>query len=313
MLKRIFNVLLPMVGALVWSVSTLATTYTMPPNGSDIVGEVFTIEAERGDTLIKLAEEYNVGIHEMMEANADVNPENLRQGQRIVIPTAYILPPFRDGIVINMAELRLYYFSRDKKHVYTYPVGLGRREWRTPIVDSTVVRKKAQPTWYVPDSIHDFVLEQTGKELPESIPPGPDNPLGDYAIYMAKRGYLIHGTNQPWTVGKLVSSGCIRLLAPDIEELYNNVGVGDKVRIIHYPYKLGWNNNKLYLEAHVPVNIDDPISHLNIISADTAVRDAVKGRDTKVNWNRFDQAIHNQLGLPIAISEPTAHSLAANN
>lgn len=313
MLKHKFNLISLVFSTLLWTTGSLATTYSMPPVGSDIVGQVITVEAQSGDTLLKIANDYNIGWHEIMEANPDVNPNHLRWGQRVVIPTAYILPPFRDGIVINLAELRLYYFSPDKKYVYTYPVGLGRKEWRTPIVDSVVVNKKEDPTWYVPNSIRDFVFEQTGKELPEFMGPGPDNPLGKFAIYMQKAGYLIHGTNQPWSVGKLVSSGCIRLFPDDIEELFNNVHIGQKVRIIHYPYKLGWNEGKLYLEAHIPVNIDDPISHLNIISADDAIRDAVKGHDVKVNWERAEQTIEHQLGIPVAISDTSQASVATNN
>jgi L,D-transpeptidase ErfK/SrfK len=250
-----------------------------------------------------------------MEANPEIQyPNELRSGQTVVIPTAYILPPFRDGIVINLAELRLYYFTRDHKYVYTYPVGLGRKEWRTPVVDSTVVGKKKDPVWYPPESIRDFVFEEVGKELPEVMGPGPDNPLGHYAIYMAKHGYLIHGTNQPWSVGKLVSSGCIRLLPDDIEQLFHAVSNGQKVRIIHYPYKLGWSNGRLYLEAHVPVNMSDPISHLNIVSADDAIRDAMKKHPVRVDWERADQAIQHQLGIPVAISnKPNSAPVAINN
>ena len=313
MLKRIFCTGWLPLALLSCSTWALATTFPMPPKGSDIVGQIITVEAQWGDTLLKIANDYNIGWHEIMEANPDVNPQGLHSGQRIVIPSAYILPPYRDGIVINLAELRLYYFTRDKKYVYTYPVGLGRREWRTPIVDSSIVSKKKDPTWIAPESIREYVYQQTGKILPDYIGPGPENPLGSYAIYMAKAGYLIHGTNQPWSVGKLVSSGCIRLQEADIEELYFAVSMGQKVRIIHHPYKLGWNNGMLYLEAHVPVNIADPISHLNIISADDAIRDAVKGHQFKVNWNQVDQTIQHQLGIPVAIGEKPSTSVAANN
>ncbi len=313
MLKR-FSIALGLAQAL-WLCSTgiLATTYPMPHKGSDIVGQILTVEAESGDTLLKIANDYNIGWHEIMEANPDANPQYLHSGQRIVVPTAYILPPFRSGIVINLAELRLYYFTRDKKYVYTYPVGLGRKEWRTPIVDSTIVNKKEHPTWFVPESIREFVYAQTGKELPDYIGPGPENPLGDYAIYMAKAGYLIHGTNQPWSVGKLVSSGCIRLQAEDIEELFHAVSIGEKVRIVHYPYKLGWNDSQLYLEAHVPVNISDPISHLNMVSADDAVRDAVKGHNFKVDWDKVDQTINHQLGVPVAIGSKASSTVVTND
>ncbi len=185
--------------------------------------------------------------------------------------------------------------------MYTYPVGLGRREWRTPLFETSVSRKQADPTWHVPNSIRDYVFEQTGKELPDAIPPGPDNPLGPYAIYLVKPGYLIHGTDQPWSVGRLVGSGCIRMQNTDVEQLFNMVDKGDKVRVVHLPYKIGWNKGKLYLQAHVPVNINDPISHLNVVSVDAALRDSVKGKNYQIDWDRVNRAVSHQMGVPISI------------
>ncbi len=299
MRTRIFQLTLAVSG-LVWSSISLATTYPMPTQG-DIVGQIFSVEAHSGDTLSKIANEYGLGWHEILEANPNVSPENLREGENILVPAAFILPKYREGIVINLAELRLYYFSRDKKHVYTYPVGLGRREWRTPLFETTVSHKTANPTWHVPPSIHDYVFESTGKELPESIGPGPDNPLGLYAIYLQKSGYLIHGTDQPWSIGRLIGAGCIRMHNESVEELFNMIQKGEKVRVVHMPYKIGWNQGKLYLQAHVPVNINDPISHLNVVSVDAALRASVKGKNYNINWDRVNRVVEHQMGVPISI------------
>lgn len=278
-----------------------ATTFEMPPAGEDIIGHSFSIKARGGDTLASVGEDFGIGFHEMEEANPGINKKRMREGQHVVIPAAYILPRYREGIVINIAEVRLYYFTKDGKYVHTYPVGLGRAEWRTPIADTKVVRKKIKPTWYVPDSIRDFVFEQTGNLLPDSIPPGPENPLGPFAIYLQKSGYLIHGTNQPWTIGKLISSGCVRMHNADVEELYNLVQVGDPVRIVHYPYKVGWKNNVMYIESHVPVNLKEPTNNLNVVSVDEAIQKATQHRQANIEWKHVDVATHENRGMPYAI------------
>ena len=298
MVKRIFTIL---AFILILPTVSLATVYNIPPKGNDVIGEVFVIEAHSGDTIMKLAEQYKLSLHELAEANPKINPKKLRAGEHVVIPSAYVLPIFRSGIVINLAELRLYYFDNEHHKVYTYPVGLGRREWRTPTASARVTRKQKDPTWYVPESIADFVFEQTGRVLPNSIPPGPENPLGQHAIYMSLHGYLIHGTNQPWSVGQLISSGCIRLYNEDVAELFNLVKIGDPVHIIHYPYKAGWHNNQLVLEAHVPMTIDDPISKLNVLSIDKAISLSTKGQHANVNWNYIDKIVHHPTGMPIIV------------
>lgn len=281
--------------------SANATVFEMPPAGDDIVGHSFAIKARGGDTLVSIGEDFGIGYHEMKEANPRIKSQSLREGQHVIIPNAYILPRYRKGIVINIAEVRLYYFTKDGKYVYTYPVGLGRAEWRTPIADTKVVRKQAKPTWYVPDSIRDFVFEQTGNLLPDFIPPGPENPLGPFAIYLQKAGYLIHGTNQPWSIGKLISAGCIRMHNADVEELYNLVQVGDPVRIVHHPYKVGWQDGVMYLESHVPVNLDEPASSLNELSVDEAIQKALLHHQAKIDWKYVDLATHENRGMPYAI------------
>lgn len=297
MVKRIFTLFF----LLALPTASFSAVFNMPRNGNDVVGQYFTVEAHSGDTLISIGADYDIGLHEMLEANPNVNPKRLRAGQKVIIPSAYILPKFRKGIVINLAELRLYYFDHSGKHVYTYPVGLGRREWRTPTGTAKVNRKQKDPTWYVPESIADFVFEQTGRILPDFIPPGPENPLGHHAIYITLPGYLIHGTNQPWSIGKLISSGCIRLYNEDVAELYDMVKIGDPVHIIHHPYKVGWKDGDLFLEAHVPVTIDDPINKLNVLSVDRAIRETVKERNVRIDWHRVDRIVRRPSGIPIPV------------
>lgn len=178
--------LLPMV---------LASEYTMPPIGDDIIGQNYTITVQIKDSLTAIREKHDVSYEELIEANPAINFYKLKVGQKVIIPKQFILPKFRRGIVINIPELRLYYFTPDGKNVYTFPIGLGREGWRTPIAAAQVVSKNEDPVWYVPKSIRDYVLNKTGEELPTSVPPGPKNPLGKYALYLSLNGYLIHGTN----------------------------------------------------------------------------------------------------------------------
>ncbi|MDX1919194.1 MAG: L,D-transpeptidase family protein, partial [Candidatus Caenarcaniphilales bacterium] len=155
--------------------------------------------------------------------------------------------------------------------------------------------------WHVPESIHDFVFEQTGRVLPESMPPGPENPLGKYAIYLTLSGYLIHGTNQPWSVGKLISSGCIRLHNADMAELYPLAKIGDPVYIIHHPYKAGWKDGTLFLEAHVPVTIDDKLGKLNILSINQTMKAYLKDNRYQIDWHLVDRIIKHPNGIPNAV------------
>lgn len=298
MVKRIFTTV---VFTFALPSMVYAAAYNMPAPGNDIVGEYYIVEANPGETLISIGANYDIGLHEMLEANPNISPQHVRAGQKVVIPTAYILPKFRQGIVINLAELRLYYFDNASNKVYTYPVGLGRREWRTPTAEAKISAKVNDPVWHVPESIADFVFEQTGRVLPEAMPPGPENPLGKHALYLTLNGYLIHGTNQPWSIGKLISSGCIRLHNADMDELFELAKVGDPVYIIHHPYKVGWKGGTLYLEAHVPVSIDDPLGKLNILSINQVLKEYLRDSNYRVDWHLVDRIIKHPNGIPNAV------------
>jgi L,D-transpeptidase ErfK/SrfK len=289
----------------IFSLVASAAEYDMPSPGNDLIGRNYTITVRRGNNLTSIRKQNGVSYDELLVANPNINFYKLRVGQKVIIPKQFILPKYRRGIVINTAELRLYYFTPDGKYVYTYPAGLGRIDWRTPLTSATIVRKAEHPVWHVPDDIRDYVLEKTGELLPESVPPGPKNPLGNYALYLSKSGYLIHGTNRPRSVGTFISSGCIRLLREPIHQLYQDAQVGTQVHIIHYPYKAGWRGNKLYLESHVPIKgyLEQADSPLNETNVQEAIYEAIHLRPAKINWESVSRTIKNHRGIPKPIGE----------
>lgn len=282
--------------------------YSMPPAGEDVVGQVYTITVERGDSLNTIRTHNDVSYEELLEANPHINFYKLKVGQKIVIPRQFILPPIRQGIVINIPELRVYYFDPDGTHFHTFPVGLGRLNWRTPLLSTKVVNKEEDPVWRVPQSIHDYVLNKTGEDLPEAVPPGPRNPLGKYALYLAKGGYLIHGTNAPSSVGTFISSGCMRLLRDPIELLYQEVAVGTPVHVIHHPTKAGWRDGKLYLESHRPIDsyLYRPTSPLNL-DAEAAIYGAIHFHPAKIDWNAVSRNVNQHLGIPEVIGVSSSY------
>jgi L,D-transpeptidase ErfK/SrfK len=178
-----------------------------------------------------------------------------------LLPTQFVIPDVaREGIVLNIASKRLFYFPHAEEGqpqtVLTYPIGIGRVGWETPLGDTVVVSKATDPHWYVPASVRREHAEM-GNPLPSVVPPGPDNPLGAYVLKLDMPGYLIHGTNQPYGVGMRVSHGCVRLYPENIELLFSMVEPGVPVRIINEPFLLGRRNGELYFEAHQPLEDDE--------------------------------------------------------
>lgn len=229
---------------------------------NEVVGETETISARYEDTFVALSLQHNVGYEALRRANPGVDAWLPGEGTKIVIPNRVVLPraPHR-GIVVNVAELRLYYFPAvsgpvpegvDPKaiKVITHPIGVGRLDWKTPLGTTTVTGKVANPTWTVPQSIRAEHAER-GDILPRVVPAGPDNPLGKYALRLGLPSYMIHGTNKAVGIGMRVTHGCIRLFPEDIETMYKMVPVGTPVRIVNQPHKLGWGPDGLYLEAHL--------------------------------------------------------------
>lgn len=231
-----------------------ALEFPLPETWSDLVGEIRTVVARHEDTFSDIGRRHDLGYTEMVDANPDVDPWLPGAGTRVIVPTRFILPPGpREGIVINLAELRLYYYPPGERRVISHPLGIGREGWSTPTGEARVTRKKAHPNWYPPESIRAEHAAE-GTPLPAVVKAGPDNPLGTHAIYLSLTGYLLHGTNKPYGVGMRVSHGCIRLYPEDISTLFQQVPVNTPVRIINEPYKVGWHDGRLYLEAHRPLS-----------------------------------------------------------
>ncbi len=245
---------------LVWlPLSAQAEVYELPPDGSDVVGAVGIIEARAEDTLLDIARRHGLGYEDIIRANPDVDAWVPGEGTEVVLPTRFVLPRGpRQGIVLNLAEYRMYYFPKPEEGqaamVMTYPMSIGRMDWQTPLGKTTVISKVRKPSWYVPESIR-AEHAANGDPLPRIVPPGPKNPLGDYAMRLGLPGYLIHGTNRPAGVGMRVTHGCIRMFPEDIDFLFPQIALHTPVRIIDEPLKLGWDGETLMMEVHRPLEV----------------------------------------------------------
>jgi L,D-transpeptidase ErfK/SrfK len=226
-----------------------------------VIGEPQIVYTTEENTFSDLAREYGLGFDEMVAANPHTDPWLPGDKTPVLLPTQYVLPDVpRRGLVLNIASKRLFYFPEVAEggpvQVLTYPIGIGRVGWQTPLGETEVVAKARDPVWYVPASVRRENAE-LGYPLPAVVPPGPDNPLGHFVLKLEMPGYLIHGTNQPYGVGMRVSHGCVRLYPENIEPLYDMVDIGEPVTIINEPYLAGWRDGELYLESHSPLEDDD--------------------------------------------------------
>lgn len=281
------------------------TVYDAPAPGDDVIGEARKIRLDADDTLSAIARRYNLGYRELRLANPDVDPWLPGQDTELILPTRYVLPDApREGLVLNIVEMRLFYFPPEDSpfagKVVTYPVGIGREGWSTPLGETRILRKAAQPTWRPTESILREHAE-AGDPLPRVVPPGPDNPLGEYALYLGFPTYLIHGTNKPAGIGLRVSHGCIRLYPEDIAALYSMVEPGTPVHIVDQPYKAGWLDGTLYMEAHPP----DADGRKRVGSYTPVVERVIAATrekpDFPVDWNRAQLAGETADGVPVPI------------
>ena len=253
----------------------------LPPPGDDIVGEVRVVTAKYEDTFADLGVANDLGYLEMVVANPGVDPWLPGAGSEIILPTRFILPPGpREGIVINLAEYRLYYYPKGSNVVHTYPLGIGREGWSSPVANARITAKTPNPGGYAPKSIRDEHAAD-GDPLPTYVPPGPDNPLGPYKMTLSVPGYLIHGSNKKFGIGMRVSHGCFRMLNHNVLALADMVPVGTPVRIINEPYKFGISNGKVYLEAHAP--LDDEGAPSSIVDKHSAVINVLLKREGASN------------------------------
>ena len=308
-----------------------AATYELPPDGSDVVGAVSTVTAAFDDTLVELARRHGIGYQDIVRANPDVSVWVPGEGTDVVIPTRYVLPAGpRRGVILNIAEYRLYYFPEPKGDepavVMTYPISIGRMDWETPLGTTKVISKVTNPSWYPPQSVRDEHAAE-GRPLARIVPAGPDNPLGKHAMRLGLPGYLIHGTNRPAGVGMRVTHGCLRMFPEDIRYLFDYVAVDTPVRIINEPVKIGWQGDALVLEAH-PILESAPAKTSDEPSPDDAPPDEVQEavaeevenvvkdpltyvteqfivataeRAGELDWALVEAAISRSDGMPVAV------------
>ena len=235
-------------------IAAQAEQYELPPDGNDVIGALAVVSARADDTLLDIARRHGLGYEDIVRANPDVDTWLPGEGTEVLLPTRYVLPAgSRKGVVLNLAEYRMYYFPEPKDGepamVMTYPMSIGRMDWETPLGLARIVSKVRNPTWYPPESVR-AEHAADGDPLPRIVPPGPKNPLGKFAMRLSLPGYLIHSTNRPAGVGMRVTHGCIRMFPEDIRFLFDQVSVNTPVRIINDPVKVGWHGDKLVMEVH---------------------------------------------------------------
>jgi L,D-transpeptidase ErfK/SrfK len=276
-----------------------------------MVGVVQLTTTSKEDTLTDIARRFNIGYEEILRANPKVDPWLPGADKQIVVPTEYILPNApREGIVINIAAMRLFYFpphkSGEPQVAITHPIGIGKVGWATPEGVTKIIRRQKDPTWRVPVSVLKEHKEN-GEILDKVIGPGPDNPLGKHAFYLEWPSYLIHGTNKPAGVGLRSSHGCIRLYPEDIAQLFDMVPIGTKVRVVNQPFVFGWQDGQLYMQAF-DVLEDDPRDwkkaqkKLLTKSLAATLQKQLKSHNEQVNWELVSNLSHTPRGVPVPIS-----------
>jgi L,D-transpeptidase ErfK/SrfK len=287
--------------------------YPLPGAQAAVVGSLTMYKLRPGDTLLDVGRWYGLSAKEVSDANNHLDWWSPPPGTEIVLPTEHILPEGpRVGVVLNIPEMRLYYYYpsptrsrhrtksdaalfslRTASVVYTFPVGLGRFDWKTPVGGWTVVAKTRDPTWVVPNDIYQEHLERDGEAEHVIAGGDPDNPLGRYRLSLSLPEYALHGTNVPWGVGMNVSHGCIRLYPEDIERLYSKVRIGTPGRFVYQPVKFGWRGDALYVEVHDDLYAKYPglWNH--------ALREVKRlGLEDRVDMDKLEKTVELRSGIP---------------
>lgn len=270
--------------------------------GDDVIGRLAVVRLEKGDTLPDIARHFGLGVNAISAANPGVDVWVPGAGERVMLPLSFILPDTpRKGIVVNVATMRLFQFKGDNNSlaVSTYPVGVGTKERPTPTGQMHVARKATRPTWRVPASIAEDHRKK-GDPLPAEVPPGPENPLGECALYLSKPSYLIHGTNKPASVGLNASNGCLRLYPENVKSLYDDTPVNTPVVIVNQPYLIGQRNGVLYMEAHTPLEESGAVELDKIYAK---LRNIEKKSARTLDWKKVKEVQADARGIPVPILE----------
>jgi L,D-transpeptidase ErfK/SrfK len=268
----------------------------------DVIGLPTLYVTVEKDTLLDVARSYDLGYVEIRAANPGIDPWLPGAGKTLKLPTRHVLPdaPHR-GIVINLPELRLYYFPAQGAPV-SFPIGIGGEGKETPVGHTRVVAKRIHPIWIPTKSEH-----EENPDLPAVVPPGPDNPMGDYALYLGWQGYAIHGTDRPYSIGRRDSHGCIRLYPEDIEKLFHLVAVGTPVTVVNQPAKAGWAGGMLYLEVHPKLSDADSLESQgkprssDPIDAEAVVLKAAGEAADNLDWYRIGLAEQQRNGIAVPV------------
>jgi len=287
-------------------------TFKIDTASEDVVGEVQLTHVQGEDTFSDIARRFNIGYEEMVRANPGIDPWLPGVGREVVLPTQYVLPDApREGLVINLAQLRVFYFPKHKEGepqtVITHPIGIGKIGWSTPEGVTKVTGKSKNPWWFPPASVRKEHKE-AGDPLPSKVPPGADNPLGDRLMTLGWPSYLIHGTNKPYGVGMRSSHGCMRFYPEDISLLYEQIPVGTKVTVVNQPFVFGWHQGEMYVQAF-PILEDDMREHPQGAAAllNAAISDemwqTVKQHNATVDLDLVNHVVAESRGIAIPVSQ----------
>lgn len=296
-----------LAGALLFATGCGDDGLRLPGNGDSVVGAVQKVRLEEPAKLVDLARRYSVALDDLQRSNArvkGVRSGTVPAGAELTLPTQFVLPDApRRGIVINIAERRLYYYPGDPDDeasaVRVYPAAVGREEWETPTGLTHVAERIVDPPWFPPQSIREEAAKN-GEPLPGKVPPGPENPLGKHALRLGWNKHLIHGTNAPASIGQRASHGCVRLFPEDMERLFDDVREGTPVRLVDQTVKLGTREGALYLEAH---ESRSPAAEASRNRARHQIEVwAKKNPGQRIDWTRVQRALSEPTGVPVRIS-----------
>ena len=304
------------LGSAAQVIQAATPVYLITPDSPDLIGELGQTTTVYEDTISDLARNFDQGYREMRLANPKVDSWLPGTGTEVLVPSMYVIPKApRDGIVINTAEMRIYYFNgkdaSGAKRLLTFPISIGREQWVTPKGRTTVVGKVKNPAWHPPKSIRKEHAEE-GDILPTVVPAGQDNPLGTHALLLGIDGYLIHGTDKPFGIGMRVTHGCIRMYPEDIVTMFNATPVGTPVYIVNQPIKVGIASGNIYLEVHPHLEEEQVAAGEELYS--TAVKlilERVKDYDAALVWSDIKHALESPTGVPHIVG--TVQPKSSNN
>jgi len=285
----------------------LAETFRLDDPKDSVVGVPLYVKAGARDTLLDIARAYNLGYDDMRQANPKVDMWVPGAGADVMLPKLFVLPSAaRQGIVINRAEKRLYFFPPNRPNeVHIYTISVGKDAMGTPLGSFTVIEKRENPTWTPGPGVR-AAHAARGDILPATVPPGPDNPLGHFAMRLSNPDYLIHGTSMPWGLGMEVSGGCVRMYPEGVEDLYPKVTLDTPVAIVDQPYKVGWRGNDLYLE----VQTGEKSVHK---TADAVIPNSIKSDlSVTLDWALIDKAVAEDTGIPMVVGRRSTSGTAAD-